>query len=142
MDTAEIRLWFASLAHVVSRLERMHAPLVDAIINMPWMTLDTATVKAYTLFIGMLLSARPEYLSAVLAKIALGFTYRQLPPKLSPHKRIDMVTQNLARRHLTQACRLRRQDHSQEERFMNEYTICSDICCPSSRHCHPPFSPS
>lgn len=76
MDPAEIRLWFAALSHVVSRLERTHATLVDAIVNMPWMILDTATVKAYTLFVGMLLSARPEYLSSVLAKISLGFTYR------------------------------------------------------------------
>jgi len=76
-DTAEIRLWFSALAHVVSRLERTHATLVDAIVNMSWMTLDTATVKAYTLFIGMLLSARPEYLSMVLARIAVGFTHRE-----------------------------------------------------------------
>jgi RNA polymerase I-specific transcription initiation factor RRN3 len=52
---------------------------------MPWMTLDTATVKAFTLFIGMLLSARPEYLSLVLAKIALGFTYHDSPPALTLH---------------------------------------------------------
>jgi RNA polymerase I-specific transcription initiation factor RRN3 len=80
VDTAEIRLWFAALAHVVSRLERTHATLVEAIVNMSWMTLDSATVKAYTLFIGMLLSARPEYLSLVLAKIAVGFTYRESFP--------------------------------------------------------------
>jgi RNA polymerase I-specific transcription initiation factor RRN3 len=85
VDAAEIRLWFAALSHVVSRLERTHATLVHAIVNMPWMTLDTATVKAYTLFIGMLLSARPEYLSLVLAKIALGFTYRESPPALTLH---------------------------------------------------------
>ena len=77
VDAAEIRLWLAALTHVVSRLERTHATLVDAIVNMPWMTLDNATVKSYTIFIGMLLSARPEYLSLVLAKIAQGFTYRE-----------------------------------------------------------------
>jgi RNA polymerase I-specific transcription initiation factor RRN3 len=43
---------------------------------MPWTTLDNATVKSYTLFTGWLLSARPEYLSFVLEKIAQGFTYR------------------------------------------------------------------
>ena len=80
VDTAEIRLWLAALSHVVSRLERTHATLIDALVNMPWMTLDSATVKAYTLFIGMLLSAHPEYLSLVLAKIAIGFTYRESPP--------------------------------------------------------------
>ncbi|KAJ3511569.1 hypothetical protein NLJ89_g4025 [Agrocybe chaxingu] len=76
VDTAQIRLWLVALSHVVSRLERTHATLVDAIVNMPWMTLDNATVKSYTVFIGMLLSARPEYLSLVLAKIAAGFTYQ------------------------------------------------------------------
>ena len=50
---------------------------------MPWMTLDSATVKAYTIFIGMLLSARPEYLSLVLAKIAQGFTHRMSLPNLT-----------------------------------------------------------
>ena len=38
--------------------------------------MDTGFVKAYTSFIGMLVSARPEYLSLVLGKIAHGFTYR------------------------------------------------------------------
>jgi RNA polymerase I-specific transcription initiation factor RRN3 len=49
---------------------------VHAIVHMPWTTLDSATVKAYTVFIGMLISARPEYLSLVLGKIAHGFTHR------------------------------------------------------------------
>lgn len=77
VDTAQIRLWLLALSHVVSRLERTHSVLVDAIVNMPWTTLDSATVKSYTEFIGMLISARPEYLSLVLAKIAQGFTYRK-----------------------------------------------------------------
>ncbi|KAF9480690.1 RNA polymerase I-specific transcription initiation factor RRN3 [Pholiota conissans] len=76
VDTAQIRLWLLALSHVVSRLERTHAALVDAIVNMPWTTIDSATVKSYTVFIGMLLSARPEYLSLVLSKIAQGFTYQ------------------------------------------------------------------
>ncbi|KIM46443.1 hypothetical protein M413DRAFT_441534 [Hebeloma cylindrosporum] len=76
VDTAQIRLWLLALSHVVSRLERTHSVLVDAIVNMPWTTLDSATVKSYTEFIGMLISARPEYLSLVLAKIAQGFTYQ------------------------------------------------------------------
>lgn len=66
----------SALSHVVSRLERTHSALVDAIVNMPWTTLDTATVRSYTVFMGMLVSARPEYLSLVLGKIAHGFTYR------------------------------------------------------------------
>jgi RNA polymerase I-specific transcription initiation factor RRN3 len=72
----QLRLWFSALSHVVSRLERTHSVLVDAIVNMPWTTLDTTTVKSYTVFMGMLVSARPEYLSLVLSKIAQGFTHR------------------------------------------------------------------
>jgi len=70
----------SALSHVVSRLERTHFALVDAIVNMPWTTLDVATVKSYTVFMGMLVSARPEYLSLVLGKIAQGFTHRAYPP--------------------------------------------------------------
>lgn len=77
--TAQIRLWILALSHVVSRLERTHFALVDAIIGMPWTTLDVATVKSYTVFIGMLLSARPEYLSLILGKISQGFTHRTPP---------------------------------------------------------------
>ncbi|KAF9464841.1 RNA polymerase I-specific transcription initiation factor RRN3 [Collybia nuda] len=72
----QLRLWILALSHVVSRLERVHSALVDAIVNMPWTTLDTATVKSYTVFIGMLVSARPEYLSLVLSKVAQGFTHQ------------------------------------------------------------------
>ncbi|ESK95127.1 ribosomal dna transcription factor rrn3 [Moniliophthora roreri MCA 2997] len=73
---AQLRLWILALSHVVSRLERTHVALVESIVNMPWVTMDTATVKSYTVFIGVLLSARPEYLSLVLSKIAQGFTYQ------------------------------------------------------------------
>jgi len=88
VDAAQIRLWILALSHVVSRLERTHASLVHAIVNMPWTTLENATVKSYTVFTGMLLSARPEYLSLVLAKIAQGFTYRApFPPTSRPTNR-------------------------------------------------------
>ncbi|KAF5387925.1 hypothetical protein D9615_000645 [Tricholomella constricta] len=73
---AQLRLWLLALSHVVSQLERAHSALVHAIVNMPWATLDSATVKSYTVFIGMLISARPEYLSLVLGKIAQGFTHQ------------------------------------------------------------------
>ena len=74
--STSLKTWILALTHVVSRLERTHSSLVEAIVNMPWTTLDSATVKSYTVLIGMLLSARPEYLSLVLGKIAQGFTYR------------------------------------------------------------------
>lgn len=74
---AQLRLWISALSHVVSRLERTHATLVQAVVAIPWTTMDGATVKVYTVFIGMLLSARPEYLSLILGKITHGFTYRR-----------------------------------------------------------------
>ncbi|KAJ4479198.1 RNA polymerase I-specific transcription initiation factor RRN3 [Lentinula aciculospora] len=73
---AQLRLWILALSHVVSRLERPHSSLVEAIINMPWVTMDNATVRSYTVFIGMLISARPEYLSLLLSKLSLGFTHQ------------------------------------------------------------------
>ncbi|EIW76362.1 RNA polymerase I-specific transcription initiation factor RRN3 [Coniophora puteana RWD-64-598 SS2] len=76
VPASQLRLWLVALSHVLSRLERRHAPLVEAIVNMPWTTMDAAFVKSYTMFIGMLLSARPEYLSLVLARIAQGFTHQ------------------------------------------------------------------
>ncbi|KZT71473.1 RNA polymerase I-specific transcription initiation factor RRN3 [Daedalea quercina L-15889] len=72
----QLRDWILALSHAVSRLERCHSALVEAIVNMPWTVMDTSFVKSYTAFIGMLVSARPEYLSLVLGKIAHGFTYQ------------------------------------------------------------------
>ncbi|KAF8580614.1 RNA polymerase I-specific transcription initiation factor RRN3 [Ramaria rubella] len=75
-SAAQLRLWMSALSHVVSQLERTHSALVNAVINMPWTAMDPSFVKAYVAFIGMLVSARPEYLSLVLEKIARGFTFR------------------------------------------------------------------
>ncbi|KAI0751039.1 RNA polymerase I-specific transcription initiation factor RRN3 [Daedaleopsis nitida] len=72
----QLRLWILALSHVVSRFERVHSALVEAIVDMPWTTMDTTFVKSYTNFIGMLVSARPEYLSLVLGRIAQGLTYQ------------------------------------------------------------------
>ena len=71
----QLRLWISALSHVVSRLERTHSTLPEAIITMPWTTMDGQFARSYTSFIGMLVSARPEYLSLVLEKIAQGLTY-------------------------------------------------------------------
>jgi RNA polymerase I-specific transcription initiation factor RRN3 len=82
--TAQLRLWILALSHVISRLERPHAALVEAIVDMPWTTMDNAFVKSYIVFIGMLLSAKPEYLSLVLTKITQGFTHRSYHLYFSP----------------------------------------------------------
>ena len=66
--------------HVVSRLDRTHIALIEAIVRLPWMTMDSSLVKTYTSFIEILVSARPEYLSLVLNRLALGFTYRAPRP--------------------------------------------------------------
>jgi RNA polymerase I-specific transcription initiation factor RRN3 len=67
-----------ALSHVVSRLDRQHFSLVQAILDLPWTTMDPSFTAPYTNFIGILVSARPEYLNLVLGKIARGFTYRKL----------------------------------------------------------------
>jgi len=73
----QLRQWLQALMHVVSRLDRTHMALIDAIMRLPWMTMDSSLVKTYTSFIKILVSARPEYLSLVLGRIAQGFTYRK-----------------------------------------------------------------
>lgn len=72
----QLRLWLQALMHVVSRLDRTHIALIEAIVRLPWMTMDSSLVKTYMSFIEILVSARPEYLSLVLGRIALGFTYQ------------------------------------------------------------------
>ena len=74
--TPQLRLWLQALMHVVSRLDRTHMALIEAILRLPWMIMDSSLVKTYTSFIQILVSARPEYLSLVLSRIARGFTYR------------------------------------------------------------------
>lgn len=72
----ELSAYLTALAHVVSKLDRTHSTLVDAIVSMPWMTMDAGFVKTYVSFIGMLVSARPEYLMLVLERAAQNLTYR------------------------------------------------------------------
>ncbi|KAI9457001.1 RNA polymerase I-specific transcription initiation factor RRN3 [Lactarius psammicola] len=72
----QLRLWLQALMHVVSRLDRTHIALIETIARLPWMTMDSSLVKTYTSFIEILIGARPEYLSLVLGRIALGFTYQ------------------------------------------------------------------
>jgi RNA polymerase I specific transcription initiation factor RRN3 len=77
----QLRLWLQALMHVVSRLDRTHMALIEAVLRLPWMTMDSSLVKTYTSFIQILVSARPEYLSLVLGRIAQGFTYRASSPR-------------------------------------------------------------
>ncbi|KAH9967034.1 RNA polymerase I-specific transcription initiation factor RRN3 [Lactifluus volemus] len=72
----QLCLWLQALIHVVSRLDRTHMALIEAVLRLPWMTMDSSLVKTYTSFIQILVSARPEYLSLVLNRIAQDFTYQ------------------------------------------------------------------
>ncbi|KAI9457292.1 RNA polymerase I-specific transcription initiation factor RRN3 [Russula earlei] len=72
----QLRQWLQALMHVVSCLDRTHMALIEAIMRLPWMTMESTVVKTYTSFIEILVSARPEYLSIVLGRIAQGFTYQ------------------------------------------------------------------
>jgi len=91
---AQLRLWMSAVSHVVSRLERTHSALVEAMIAVPWTTMDVTTVKSYIHFVGMLLSARPEYLSLVLNKIIQGFTYRMSVVYSCSQLDIDKVSES------------------------------------------------
>ncbi len=75
--TPQLRSYLTALSYVVSKLDRSYITLVDAIVHMPWTIMDAAFVKAYISFMGMLVSARPEYLTLVSEKTAQSLTYRQ-----------------------------------------------------------------
>ncbi|CAE6513453.1 unnamed protein product [Rhizoctonia solani] len=75
-STTQLRAWIAALSNVVSSLERPHAPLIEAVLATPWTTLDDVFAITYTNFIGVLVSARPEYLASVLSRCVQGFTYQ------------------------------------------------------------------
>lgn len=61
---------------------------------MPWAILDSTVVKSYTVLIGMLLSARPEYLSLVLGMISQGFTLQSFiepPDAIEPSSSVPIT---------------------------------------------------
>lgn len=65
--------------------------------------MDTGFVKSYTTFISMLVSARPEYLSLVLGRIAQGLTYRMFIASRI-FSLVFTSLQSLGFKHLTLAC--------------------------------------
>ena len=74
---AQLRHYLDALTQFTARLEPCHAPLVDAIIALPWAAMDAPLVRAYTRFTQSLLIARPQYLSQVLDSSIRGFRYRE-----------------------------------------------------------------
>jgi RNA polymerase I-specific transcription initiation factor RRN3 len=77
-SVAQLRLWISALSNVVSKLDSRYAKLVESILSLPWSTLDTTFVKVYIHFVGLLVSARPEYLASTLDKCVEGFRYGKL----------------------------------------------------------------
>nr|ASF90186.1 hypothetical protein SPAR06338 [Bartheletia paradoxa] len=71
-----LQAWLDALSHVVSQLDRTHSQLVEVILSVPWTTMSSGFVKAYIGFVGMLVSARPEYLAMVLGKTVKGLTHQ------------------------------------------------------------------
>ncbi|SCV72699.1 BQ2448_4236 [Microbotryum intermedium] len=74
--TASLRVWLDALTHIISKLDATHAPLVETILAVPWATMDDGFVTVYVKFISALVSARPEWLQAVLSTCVQGFSYR------------------------------------------------------------------
>lgn len=131
----QLRLWISALSHVVSRLERTHSALPHAIITMPWTTMDSQFVKSYTSFIGMLVSARPEYLSSVLEKIAQGFTYSAYYYWRIDQGFLSDLLKILERPPSALLCRNLHLPPSQDALSTIGYTICCGIYLPS----YPPY---
>ncbi|KZV94214.1 RNA polymerase I-specific transcription initiation factor RRN3 [Exidia glandulosa HHB12029] len=75
-STHQLRQWLNALSHVVSQFARPHAALVDAVVSLPWYTMDDGLVKTYKSFIAILVSAKPEYLHPVLNRTAHSLTYQ------------------------------------------------------------------
>ncbi|CAD6904636.1 unnamed protein product [Tilletia laevis] len=97
----QLTQWLSALTHHVSKLDhRNHAELVEAILAIPWPTLGPAISRAWTVFVCSLLSARPEWLGAVLehAVRSLGYysEWHELPLAAAP----SYIVRSATRRHV------------------------------------------
>lgn len=74
---ATLKSWIEALTHVVAQLDRSHLSLVDAIIALPWTTIqDEAFVHSYCKFVQALLCTRSEFVQMTLERIVKGFRFR------------------------------------------------------------------
>ncbi|KAK0523929.1 DNA independent RNA polymerase I transcription factor [Tilletia horrida] len=94
---SQLGQWLSALTHHVSKLDhRSHAELVEAVLAIPWPTLGPAISRAWTTFICSLLSARAEWLGAVLehAVQALGYhsEWHEIPLSAAPTYSIRSAT--------------------------------------------------
>lgn len=137
----QLRLWIQALTHVVSRLDRTHSSLIEAIVRMPWMTMDSTLVKSYTSFIEILVSARPEYLSIVLGRIAQSFTYRASVTKCMEILHTNHSLQSLAYKRSTPAYPRAPPPRSHDVSSTIVYTTFSAICSFLYQLSHQLFNP-
>ena len=97
-SSAKLRLWISALSHVVSQFERHHSSLVENIVNMPWTTMDAAFVNSYIAFMGILVSAKTEFLSLTLASTIQRMTHHSHLNTLSafqPETSIAPITRRM-----------------------------------------------
>lgn len=66
-----------ALTHVVAQLDRSHSTLVDAILSLPWTSMDDSFVYAYSRFVQALLCSRSEFVGVALEKIVKAFRFRK-----------------------------------------------------------------
>lgn len=84
VNTGNLKSLTDALTHVVAQLDRSHSSLVDAVVSLPWTSLDESFVQTYTRFVRALLTTRVEFVQAVLDKIIRGFRFREISFE-SPH---------------------------------------------------------
>ncbi|KAE8254755.1 hypothetical protein A4X13_0g3289 [Tilletia indica] len=97
---SQLAQWLSALTHHVSKLDhRNHAELVEAVLAIPWPTLGPSISRAWTTFVCSLLSARAEWLGAVLghAVRALGYhsDWHELPLGAAPSYTARSATRRL-----------------------------------------------
>ena len=97
-SSAQLRLWISALSHVVSQFDRQHSLLVETIVNMSWTTMDAAFVKSYIAFMGILVSAKTEFLSLVLSSTIQRMTHHSdlnTPTALHPETSMAPITRRM-----------------------------------------------
>ncbi|KAG8806435.1 hypothetical protein FRC17_004993 [Serendipita sp. 399] len=85
LNFGQLKNWLLTLSHVVSQLDKRHVALVEAIVHMPWTTApDETFVKSYIGFLGMLVSARTEWATIIVASTIRRLTHHSplnIPPR-------------------------------------------------------------
>lgn len=70
-------IWISILGQCVSRLDKNHAPLVEAVLSLDWAVRDADFVDVYIEFLENLVSAHAFYSVPVMDTIARQFVYRR-----------------------------------------------------------------